>query len=96
MFWLLVFFIYRRDPPPQCPIVPRFSIVNSGAYRIINGTCAHSEVGGATLAEEGKCPTLRDIDIPCAFTAAGALRASVVTLVVVSGVSLLLGPGLGT
>ena len=44
-----------------------FSVVNSGAYRIINGTCAHKDTSTSTLAEEGKCPDLRDIRIPCTF-----------------------------
>ncbi|KAK2155924.1 hypothetical protein LSH36_227g06072 [Paralvinella palmiformis] len=43
------------------------SIVNSGAYRIINGTCAHTDSREATLAEVGQCPVLRDIDIKCNY-----------------------------
>ena len=43
------------------------SVVNSGAYRIINGTCAHKDTSTSTLAEEGKCPALRDIKIPCEY-----------------------------
>ena len=47
-----------------------YSIVNSGAYRIINGTCAHSDSSTSTLAQEGKCPELRDIDLKCNFNSA--------------------------
>ncbi|ELU06451.1 hypothetical protein CAPTEDRAFT_215114 [Capitella teleta] len=43
------------------------SIVNSGAYRIINGTCDHTDSTTETLDEQGKCPLLLDIDIPCMF-----------------------------
>ena len=44
-----------------------FSIVNSGAYRIINGTCAHDDALSATMSEQGRCPALRNIKIPCLF-----------------------------
>ncbi|KAI0209872.1 hypothetical protein LSAT2_005466 [Lamellibrachia satsuma] len=52
------------------------SIVNSGAYRIINGTCAHTSASTSNLAEEGKCPQLRDINVPCTYTTACFNRAS--------------------
>ena len=45
-----------------------FSIVNSGAYRIINGTCAHEETPTVTLAGQNKCPALRDLELPCTYT----------------------------
>ena len=54
-----------------------FSIVNSGAYRIINGTCAHSDSSTSTLAAEEKCPVLRDIDIPCTYQTATSLTAQI-------------------
>ncbi|XP_060584904.1 voltage-dependent calcium channel subunit alpha-2/delta-3-like [Ruditapes philippinarum] len=44
------------------------SIVNSGAYRIINGTCAHEESPTVTLAGQNKCPALRDLKLPCTYT----------------------------
>lgn len=43
------------------------SIVNSGAYRIINGTCAHEDTSLSTLAEQGRCPALRDLDLQCKY-----------------------------
>lgn len=46
------------------------SIVNSGAYRIINGTCAHEESSTVTLAGQNKCPKLRDLKLPCGFNSA--------------------------
>jgi len=44
--------------------------VNSGAYRIINGTCAHTDTSTSTLAQNGKCPELRNIEIPCDYNSA--------------------------
>ncbi|XP_067678444.1 voltage-dependent calcium channel subunit alpha-2/delta-2-like [Haliotis asinina] len=52
------------------------TIVNSGAYRIVNGTCAHEETSHATLAEEDKCPALRDLPLKCQYTTASSLTAS--------------------
>ncbi|XP_052774120.1 voltage-dependent calcium channel subunit alpha-2/delta-3-like isoform X2 [Mya arenaria] len=45
------------------------SLVNSGAYRIINGTCQHQEASTLTLANQNKCPTLRNLRLPCSFNA---------------------------
>ncbi|KAK2171035.1 hypothetical protein NP493_1112g00008 [Ridgeia piscesae] len=53
-----------------------FSIVNSGAYRIINGTCAHTSASTSNLAAEGKCPQLRNVNVPCTYTTACLHRAS--------------------
>ena len=44
-------------------------IVNAGAYRIINGTCADEGSDATTLLEQNKCPQLRDIDVPCDYQA---------------------------
>lgn len=60
--------------PFHCHIVRR--IVESGAYRIINGTCAHEDTSQETLAEQGRCPILRDIEIPCEFNSARSSVAS--------------------
>ncbi|XP_074641618.1 voltage-dependent calcium channel subunit alpha-2/delta-2-like [Tubulanus polymorphus] len=43
------------------------SIVNSGAYRIINGTCAQRESSQQSLRAQGKCPLLREFDVKCYF-----------------------------
>ena len=55
-----------------------FSIVDSGAYRIINGTCAHEESSKVTLAGQNKCPALRNLKLPCKFTTAAVHKASVI------------------
>ncbi|ESO88121.1 hypothetical protein LOTGIDRAFT_165858 [Lottia gigantea] len=52
------------------------SVVNSGAYRIINGTCAHEDDSSSTLADQGKCPALLDIEMKCAYTTASGLQLS--------------------
>ena len=52
------------------------SIVNSGAYRIINGTCAHTSASTSNLAAEGKCPQLRNVNVPCTYTTASLHHAS--------------------
>ena len=59
-------------------------MVNSGAYRIVNGTCAHEDTTRTTLAQQNMCPDLREIDIKCTFTAASGMTATV--LVVLCGV----------
>ncbi|XP_064625749.1 voltage-dependent calcium channel subunit alpha-2/delta-2-like isoform X2 [Lineus longissimus] len=43
------------------------SIVNSGAYRIVNGTCAHQETSASSLAQQERCPVLRDIELDCDY-----------------------------
>ncbi|XP_013386854.1 voltage-dependent calcium channel subunit alpha-2/delta-2 [Lingula anatina] len=64
------------------------SVVNSGAYRIINGTCAHQDAAETTLADQGVCPALRDIEIPCTYTTATHTQVSscVMTLLLVVAV----------
>ncbi|XP_067936801.1 voltage-dependent calcium channel subunit alpha-2/delta-1-like [Watersipora subatra] len=42
-------------------------IVNAGAYRIINGTCADEGTTSSTLLEQNKCPQLMDVNIPCTY-----------------------------
>ena len=54
------------------------SVVNSGAYRIVNGTCAHEDTTETTLAQLNMCPDLREIAIKCTFTAASATTATVI------------------
>ena len=55
--------------------------MNSGAYMIINGTCAHRDQSKSTLAAEDKCPVLRDLDLPCTFTHGNVSQASVFLLI---------------
>lgn len=57
-----------------------FSIVNSGAHRIINGTCAHEDHSTSTLAAEEKCPVLRDLDLKCAYTHGNVCQISMFLL----------------
>ncbi|VEL25291.1 unnamed protein product [Protopolystoma xenopodis] len=56
--------------PFNCQITRR--TVASGAYRIINGTCAHQDDSEGTLAEEKKCPPLLNVSLTCAYNAATA------------------------
>ncbi|GFS22462.1 voltage-dependent calcium channel subunit alpha-2/delta-2-like, partial [Elysia marginata] len=50
------------------------SVVNSGAYLIINGTCAHKDTSKSTLRDMGKCPRLSDVPLKCGFNLAVALN----------------------
>lgn len=43
------------------------SIVDAGAFRIINGTCAHKIEKLTSLHDDGKCPVLKNIDIECKY-----------------------------
>ncbi|RUS88477.1 hypothetical protein EGW08_003735 [Elysia chlorotica] len=54
------------------------SVVNSGAYLIINGTCAHKYTSKKTLRELQKCPHLSDVPLKCGFNGAGRLDTSVI------------------
>jgi voltage-dependent calcium channel alpha-2/delta-3 len=67
-----------------------YSIVNSGAYRIINGTCAHTDSTTSTLAQADKCPRLRDIDIDCRYNAASRFQTRCVFQILPLSVCLLL------
>ena len=68
-----------------------FSIVNSGAYRIINGTCAHTDSSTSTLAQEGKCPVLRDVTMACKFNTASTIYLVSFTYVVIMFLLALVG-----
>ncbi|BFY99384.1 hypothetical protein BsWGS_02424 [Bradybaena similaris] len=57
------------------------SVVNSGAYRIVNGTCAHKETSVSTLSDEGKCPKLIDVKPRCEFNRAAILIGHITFLV---------------
>ncbi|PVD23318.1 hypothetical protein C0Q70_16586 [Pomacea canaliculata] len=56
------------------------SVVNSGAYMIVNGTCAHEDTSETTLAQQNRCPKLRDIPIKCAFTTASSTTVNLLLL----------------
>ncbi|XP_070555607.1 voltage-dependent calcium channel subunit alpha-2/delta-2-like [Ptychodera flava] len=45
------------------------SISGTGAFRIINGTCAHTDEQ-ASLALEQKCPVIKDINVACTYLTA--------------------------
>ncbi|XP_069125986.1 LOW QUALITY PROTEIN: voltage-dependent calcium channel subunit alpha-2/delta-2-like [Argopecten irradians] len=64
------------------------SIVNSGAYRIINGTCAHEDKSTSTLAQQGRCPATRDLVLPCKFVSGASSLSQ--TLFVISVMMILL------
>ena len=51
--------------------------MDSGAYRIINGTCEHEEFSKVTLAGQNKCPALRNLKLPCKFTTGVIHKASI-------------------
>ncbi|KAL4236042.1 hypothetical protein ACF0H5_004428 [Mactra antiquata] len=63
------------------------SIVNSGAYSIINGTCAHQESSTTTLAGQDKCPEIRNVKLPCAYTTGSHITISVLTVLVLTLIS---------
>lgn len=46
------------------------SVVNSGAYRIINGTCAHQDSSTGSLAQQERCPALRNYNLTCHYNKA--------------------------
>ncbi|XP_005108179.1 voltage-dependent calcium channel subunit alpha-2/delta-2 [Aplysia californica] len=52
------------------------SVVNSGAYRIINGTCAHKDTSESTLRDQGKCPKLNDVPLKCRYNTGTRLTAT--------------------
>ncbi|CAL1539791.1 unnamed protein product [Lymnaea stagnalis] len=64
------------------------SVVNSGAYRIINGTCAHEDTTESTLRDLGKCPKLNDVPLKCQFNNTKLLMAHISVLLVTLFLSL--------
>ncbi|XP_041357381.1 VWFA and cache domain-containing protein 1-like [Gigantopelta aegis] len=58
------------------------SIVTSGAYRIINGTCAHKEHSKKTLAQENKCPRLHDLDLQCKYQRGSSITSSIILVII--------------
>ncbi|XP_059149465.1 voltage-dependent calcium channel subunit alpha-2/delta-2-like [Physella acuta] len=53
------------------------SVVNSGAYRIINGTCAHEDTSESTLRDQGRCPLMNDVPLKCQFNSVALLFSDV-------------------
>ncbi len=51
-----------------------YRVSADGAFRIINGTCAHTDEK-RPLAEENKCPVMKDQEIKCAFNSSNRLHA---------------------
>lgn len=43
------------------------SVVDAGAFRIINGTCSHKIEKMSSLFDEKKCPALRDVQMECKY-----------------------------
>ena len=73
-------------------LYPFISVVNSGAYRIINGTCAHKETSETTLKEEGKCPKLNTANLKCKYNTGSSHHCGYyVTAVLCVGVVIIVG-----
>ncbi|PIK39898.1 hypothetical protein BSL78_23247 [Apostichopus japonicus] len=51
----------------NCKITNR--VAATGAFRIINGTCAHTD-DTVPMKDRGKCPKVEEIKMPCMYTAA--------------------------
>ena len=49
-------------------------VYDAGAFRIVNGTCAHLAPEASSNARE-KCPALKHVDIKCSYDNAGARPA---------------------
>jgi hypothetical protein len=47
-----------------------YSIVNSGNFQLINGTCEQEETLQPTMKDQSRCPELRNITIECDFSLA--------------------------
>jgi voltage-dependent calcium channel alpha-2/delta-3 len=61
------------------------SIVDAGAFRIINGTCAHKIEKMSSLYEEDKCPALSDVHIECKYNRTNKRQFSIVFIFYVMG-----------
>ena len=48
-------------------------VFDAGAFRIVNGTCAHIETQ-TSLKNKEKCPALKNVDIKCSYNTANAIR----------------------
>ncbi|XP_071499643.1 voltage-dependent calcium channel subunit alpha-2/delta-3-like [Diadema antillarum] len=57
----------------NCRITNRVSA--TGAFRIINGTCAHTD-DKIPLVSQNKCAIIRDVTIPCEFNVAPPIQIS--------------------
>ncbi|CAF0942065.1 unnamed protein product [Adineta steineri] len=56
------------------------SIVDAGAFRIINGTCAHKIEKLTSLYDEDKCPALRDVQIECKYNRTNKKQLSLIVI----------------
>ncbi len=57
------------------------SIVDAGAFRIINGTCAHKIEKMSSLYDENKCPILQDVEIDCKYNRTNHQELSIIILI---------------
>lgn len=47
-------------------------VYDAGAFRIVNGTCAHIETE-TSLRKKEKCPALKNVQMKCSYNAANSL-----------------------
>ncbi|XP_033124937.1 voltage-dependent calcium channel subunit alpha-2/delta-1-like [Anneissia japonica] len=62
------------------------SIAGTGAFRIVNGTCAHNDEK-RSLAQQDKCPRINDIDIPCFYNGADTIKKTLFLLLFLASIS---------
>ena len=56
------------------------SIVDAGAFRIINGTCAHKIEKTTSLYEQNKCSALQNVQIECKYNCANHQYLSLILI----------------
>lgn len=47
-------------------------VFDAGAFRIVNGTCAHIETE-TSLKKKEKCPALKNVHVKCSYNVSSAL-----------------------
>jgi len=64
-------------------------VYDAGAFRIVNGTCAHIETQ-TSLKKKEKCPALKNVDIKCSYNVANAVNVpSLVQFFIVTLIAIL-------
>ena len=59
--------------------------VDSGAYKIVNGTCAHEDFQTETLRDQNRCPELRNLKLQCSYNiATPSIDSSFSTISIIS------------
>ena len=64
-------------------------VFDAGAFRIVNGTCAHIETE-TSLKKKEKCPALKNVQMKCSYNAANSLSKIIIFQLIIVAITVAL------